>query len=287
MSKDNRWAEELFPDLLERHDAGELDAPDAPDAHLGASLAPSGQLPPAHSPSPSAPGGMRQDGAGAGERDTAVPEDDPYANAPEWARAHIPRRNLLDSLPAPLPRRRPNRTALLLAGAGVGAAVLFSAAAAAALVGGESAPQAGDHTDATTTTTVPAAAASTAVAAPQPWCPRSSVGAVHVSDGPGDPATPVGAITAFDYAYYTLRDGVAVAALTSSAKSAEEIQEGIDALPLGTEHCLTITSTDTENVYAVSIALRTPSGEEGQINQRVTLAPGGPGYQIARVEQLR
>ncbi|RVW00633.1 hypothetical protein EGT50_14905 [Rhodococcus xishaensis] len=61
-----------------------------------------------------------------------------------------------------------------------------------------------------------------------------------------------------------------------------DIQKWIDDVPLGTEHCVTITSTPDPNVYAVELGLR--GATEGVILQRITVAPSPEGYKIAKVE---
>ncbi|MFD4184147.1 hypothetical protein ACFWPB_24130, partial [Rhodococcus sp. NPDC058514] len=121
------------------------------------------------------------------------------------------------------------------------------------------------------------------------WCVDTSEPGRVIGGGPGDPTIPVGAILAFDHAYYAARDAGRVASLMVVANPAPAIQGKIDewfSTHPGTEHCLTIGSTPDPNVFNVDLLLRWPPGKEGVIRQRVTVAPIDGGFKIAKVEDL-
>lgn len=240
------------------------------------------------------------------------------AHAPDWVRAHLPRHPLavpdnrcrgLGGALGRSPRRisvaapvegsaptgrvpmepastnsgrrssRGRRKPWLIAGVAV--SVLSAAlAATVSAVGGAD----GD----TEAAAVPSAAstATAALAASSAWCAESSTDGRVVGRGAGDRATEPGVIQAFDHAYYVGRDGALVASMMLTPNPVPQIQTAIDAVPVGTEHCLTITPTDTAHVYGVELTLLLPSGSEVVIRQRITVSPTDTGVKIATVENL-
>ncbi|WP_242676586.1 hypothetical protein [Rhodococcus sp. ABRD24] len=124
-------------------------------------------------------------------------------------------------------------------------------------------------------------------AATSVWCADSFADGRSVGRGSGSIADGPGVIRAFDHAYYVERDGGRVASLMVAPNPVPEIQKWIDEVPLGTEHCVTITATPEPNVYTVDLGLRMPAGSEGVIRQRITVAPAPTGFRIAKVEDLR
>ncbi|WP_445009100.1 hypothetical protein [Rhodococcus marinonascens] len=109
------------------------------------------------------------------------------------------------------------------------------------------------------------------------WCVGARDGATVVGNGPGGTTDGSDAILAFDYAYYVERDGAKareIAAPDALLGSAEDIQDGIDTLPDGTEHCLEITETETGR-YAVTLSELRPGGLKQRYEQVVTTADVG------------
>ncbi|WP_137723227.1 hypothetical protein [Prescottella subtropica] len=121
-------------------------------------------------------------------------------------------------------------------------------------------------------------------AVPSPWCVESVEAGRSVGRGPGGTSDGPGAIRAFDHAYYAERDGERVASLMVEPNPVPEIQRWIDAVPAGTEHCVTIAATPVPDVYSVELGLRIPGRSDGVIRQTITVAPSPGGYRIVRVE---
>ena len=111
------------------------------------------------------------------------------------------------------------------------------------------------------------------VAAVDPdWCVESRNDGAVTGNGPGGTADGTEVILAFDHAYYVERSGAkARDVVTADAPmgSAETIQRGIDSLPEGTEHCLTISPIEPGR-YAVTLTEQRPDGSTHQYRQVVT-----------------
>ncbi|MFD7011427.1 hypothetical protein [Rhodococcus jostii] len=88
----------------------------------------------------------------------------------------------------------------------------------------------------------------------------------------GDQKSGAGVIAAFNYAYYSQRNGDAARALampTSSVLPAPELQKFIDAVPVGTNYCIrTIKLSD--GVYLVDLSLMKPGQPVDRGTQTVT-----------------
>lgn len=86
-----------------------------------------------------------------------------------------------------------------------------------------------------------------------------------VGNGKGDQKSGPGVIFAFDYAYYVERSGAAARKFMSpelKGTTVETLQDAIDELPEGTQHCLWITPKDGEkDVYSVKLAEYVPDGD--------------------------
>jgi hypothetical protein len=87
------------------------------------------------------------------------------------------------------------------------------------------------------------------------------------------------AILAFQYAYYVERSGArvrAVVAPESNLSAAEVIQHGIDTIPVGTTHCVRITTIGT-NRYSVEVTEYRPGGAPATYNNQTvtTTVVGG------------
>ena len=90
-------------------------------------------------------------------------------------------------------------------------------------------------------------------------------------------------IQAFEYAYYVERDGKAVAELM--VLPGTDIQSFIDAVPVGTEHCVSVLPTEDPNRWSVDVLLKFPPvGDEGIHKQWITTLPADGGLTIANVE---
>ncbi|WP_350247528.1 hypothetical protein RBB84_12050 [Rhodococcus sp. D-6] len=247
--------------------------------------------------------------------------DDPYATAPDWVRAHIPRGPLVISqrsrggLKSAIgrsraPRRAPaapdlvEQTAAapvtdtaaaapakpgsdrsrtwMLVGGGIAALAAISAVVVNVMSTGTDEPEtplppvtAVASSSATPTTTE-------AVAAP-PWCAPVTEPDRIVGNGPGGRDSGPAVIQAFEHAYYVQRDGKAVAELM--VLPGNDIQSFIDAVPAGTEHCVTVLPTEDPNRWSVDVLLKFPPvGDEGIHKQWITTMPADGGVKIANVE---
>ena len=247
--------------------------------------------------------------------------DDPYATAPDWVRAHIPRGPLVISqrsrggLKSAIgrsraPRRAPAAPELIeqtaaapvtdtavaapakrgddrsrgwmLVGGGIAALAAISAVVVNVMSTGTDEPEtplppvtALASSSATPTTTE-------AVAAPA-WCAPVTEPDRIVGNGPGGRDSGPAVIQAFEHAYYVQRDGKAVAELM--VLPGNDIQSFIDAVPAGTEHCVTVLPTEDPNRWSVDVLLKFPPvGDEGIHKQWITTMPADGGVKIANVE---
>lgn len=253
----------------------------------------------------------------------AATEVDPYADAPDWVRAHIPRGPLViaqrnrGGLKSAIGRARPPRPtpapetaevttgaptvpvtdtaatapakpggdrsrAWMLVGGGIAVLALVCAAVVTATVGSTDEPQ--EPLPSSSVVASPSATPTTteAVAAPA-WCaPVDEPGRI-VGNGPGGRDSGPAVIQAFEHAYYVQRDGKAVAELMVLPGS--DIQSFIDAVPVGTEHCVTVLPTEDPNRWSVDVLLKFPPvGDEGIHKQWITTMPADGGVKIANVE---
>ncbi|TSD93267.1 hypothetical protein FOS14_23505 [Skermania sp. ID1734] len=147
-------------------------------------------------------------------------------------------------------RRPPRRWLLLAAGSGC---VLLGAVVVVTGSGDESPVPA------------PAAPAPRATAGASSWCADAVAadGAVTTAAA-GDTASGPGVIAAIEHAYYDMRSGATAAALAapgSTLPPAQAIQAGIDAVPVGTKHCLLIRPKG-DGVYSLHITERHPDGSQ-------------------------
>lgn len=254
--------------------------------------------------------------------DVAELESDPYADAPDWVRAHIPRGPLVAEVQARrgvsarLPRR-PARATVRAADlpdeviaaepktptggparetadskknpwlvGGAAAAVL--AVVAGTVVVLASSDDSGDVAVPPLPSSTQSAENSAAAASEESWCQGSTMNGQVIGRGPGDLTTGPGLIQAFDYAYYVERDAAKVTSMYVNPNPVGPIQASIDAAAaLGTEHCLTIAPTPNPNVFDVQLRLRTEAGSEGSDRQRITVADSGSGLKIATLEEIR
>ncbi|MET8427831.1 hypothetical protein [Nocardia sp. NPDC004860] len=162
------------------------------------------------------------------------------------------------------------RTALTRLGVGAGALV-----AVAAVIGAVVVALGGHDSGAAATpgpSLIPATAAAATTSTKPVWCKEVDTPTRVVSSGPGDESTAIGVIVAQQYAFYVLRDAVAVRAhMTPDAVAAspEATAAAIAALPGGTVHCVTVTA-QAENQFTVTVLERHPDGAEVPWDQAVT-----------------
>lgn len=176
---------------------------------------------------------------------------------------------------------RGKRNVPMLAGVAVAAVSVISAAVVLA-VNGEDADTPVPPLPAPTTAV--AAPTTAAPAAPQ-WCTPVTEPDRTVGNDSGGRDTGPAVIQAFEYAYYVERSGEAVADLMVMPSPTSEIQGWIDAVPAGTEHCVTVLPTEDPNRWSVDVLLKMPPvGSEGIHRQWITTAPGDGGLKIATVE---
>ncbi|MBF6249861.1 hypothetical protein [Nocardia farcinica] len=91
----------------------------------------------------------------------------------------------------------------------------------------------------------PPAVAPTTVAPPvaTPGCEQRNSGDIVSGTGPGGTTDGPSAILAFEHAYYVLRSGAAARAVVTpdaAVPPADQIQRGIDQVPVGTRYCVRI-----------------------------------------------
>ncbi|WKX01725.1 hypothetical protein Q3O43_28540 (plasmid) [Rhodococcus aetherivorans] len=246
-----------------------------------------------------------------------IDSDDPYATAPDWVRAHIPRGPLVISdrtrggLKSAIGRSRaPRRTPAtpevveqgaalpvtdstpttsdrsrtwMFVGGGVVALAAISAVVVTAMSGGTDKPETPPLPPVTAVASSSAAPTTTEAVAAPAWCaPVTEPGRI-VGNGPGGRDTGPAVIQAFEHAYYVERDGTAVADLM--VLPGTDIQSFIDAVPVGTEHCVSVLPTEDPNRWSVDVLLKFPPvGDEGIHQQWITTLPADGGLTIANVE---
>ncbi|WP_156482634.1 hypothetical protein [Dietzia cinnamea] len=132
-----------------------------------------------------------------------------------------------------------------------------------------------------TPTTEPVSAATSDVE-----CKASREESVTTGNGDGDTESVAGVILAFQHAYYVERDATDVEELLSEESTItdlEALQEGIDSVDKGTEHCLEI-SADGDDAAAVELTEIAPDGTQTVFKQRVTTTREEGDIQIVSIE---
>ncbi|MFB9704327.1 MULTISPECIES: hypothetical protein [Rhodococcus] len=257
----------------------------------------------------------------AAHHDDPASAEDPYAAAPEWFRAHIPRGPLVisdrtrgglksaigrsraprrapaapevveqaaalpvtDSTPAAATTGSDRSRTWMFVGGGVAALAAVSAVVVTVMSGGTDEPETPPLPPVTAVASSSAAPTTTEAVAAPAWCaPVTEPGRV-VGNGPGGRDSGPAVIQAFEYAYYVERDGKAVADLM--VLPGTDIQSFIDAVPVGTEHCVSVLPTEDPNRWSVDVLLKFPPvGDEGIHKQWITTLPADGGLTIANVE---
>ena len=103
-------------------------------------------------------------------------------------------------------------------------------------------------------------------------CPTRTDGDLVRGNGPGGTDSGSDAVLAFQYAYYVARSGAQARAVTTpeaAVPAAQEIQQGIDSIPLGTTHCLAIAALP-QGRFAVELTEHRPDGSSSLERQTVS-----------------
>lgn len=123
---------------------------------------------------------------------------------------------------------------------------------------------------------VPAVSTATATgAAPQSsiaadGCQQKRTGQVISGTDAGGTASGSDAILAFERAYYVQRSGYAARAVVadgSSVPSADQIQRGINQIPVGTRYCVQITGTGNQSQWEVRLTQQKPGEQPREFTQ--------------------
>ncbi|MFC9556057.1 hypothetical protein ACFTWF_35135 [Rhodococcus sp. NPDC056960] len=115
----------------------------------------------------------------------------------------------------------------------------------------------------TTTTSAESTPPTPTAASAVSWCPALVLDGRVEGNGIGGTDSGPQAILAFDHGFYVARSGTQarrVVAPDSQVASAEQLQEGIDQTPEGTEHCLSIRPL-APGEWAVDVQEKRPNGE--------------------------
>ncbi|SIS23301.1 hypothetical protein [Williamsia sterculiae] len=153
---------------------------------------------------------------------------------------------------------------VLLLVAGIGALALWPS---------DSQPAASDVPAADPTAVVATTATQSAESpAPAPMCAANTTGAVVTGAGPGDTTSGPDVIQKFDYAYYVQRSGAAARAAAAPSSrnlgTADTLQDSIDKVATGTQHCLRIQPT-AANTWDVTLTLLAPGNSVPTIVHQV------------------
>jgi len=147
-------------------------------------------------------------------------------------------------------------------------AAIALVAAATLFLGEDESPQ-----QASTTETVPTGAGAAA------QCPAERVGNRIQGNGSGGTDSGPAVIFAFQYAYYVQRSAElarAAVAPEAAVPTDAEIQRGIDSVPVGTTHCVTINPGAFAGQYRVVVTEHRPGQSPVSYNpQLVTVAETG------------
>jgi hypothetical protein len=197
-----------------------------------------------------------------------------HSDEPQRVDQHV------DSQPGQHNRGRAQRSRIVAISAAVLTVVSGSAAALAVSMSGGS----GDRADTSATTSAPLTASS-AVVVTERAC--AGVTAQIVTAGAGDTATVAGVIAAFEHAYYVTRSAEQVLRLTSpqAGLAHEPLAAAITALPLGTTHCVGITSI-AQNTAEVHLVELHPDGRRFDYLQVINVSGVAPaGLVITNIQK--
>lgn len=129
--------------------------------------------------------------------------------------------------------------------------------------------------------------APTAAAGADFECEESDSEAGVTGSGAGDTESVAGVILAFEHAYYSTRDADKALELTSDDSplvDVDALQEGIDSVPAGTEHCVSITADG--DTAKVEITEARPSQAPEIFVQEITTSRDGDQVEIVDVVEV-
>ncbi|MFE2999302.1 hypothetical protein ACFXG4_30375 [Nocardia sp. NPDC059246] len=220
----------------------------------------------------------RPDGAGSAGDVVGEDSDDDFGldepgPAPDWA-------DSLDDQFTEMARdrqaaaadtqRRRNR----LRYSGILAAAIAVVAGSAVWLTTPDSPQASPpNTSTSPAATAPAAGGSSPTTASVGECPSQVHGDVVTGADHGGTDSGPNAILAFEAAYYLDRSGTKAREVTTAEAAvppAQAIQQGIDSVPRGTTHCVTITPAGVD-AYAVDLTETRPDTGTSLYRQTITI----------------
>ncbi|PKV79493.1 hypothetical protein [Nocardia fluminea] len=168
---------------------------------------------------------------------------------------------------------------------GISAAFLSVVAGSAAALAVSMSGGSEDRADASSTTSAPQTGTTSVVVATERAC--AGVTAQIATAGAGDTATVAGVIAAFEHAYYVTRSAEQVLRLTSpqAGLAHEPLAAAITALPIGTTHCVGVTSI-AENTAEVHLVELHPDGRRFDYLQVINVSAVGPaGLVITNIQK--
>ncbi|MEU6561093.1 hypothetical protein [Nocardia nova] len=104
-------------------------------------------------------------------------------------------------------------------------------------------------------------------------CEQKRTAEVVSGTDPGGTATGPDAILAFERAYYVQRSGFAARAVVagdSSVPAADQIQRGINQVPVGTRYCVLVTRTGDESQWEVRLTQQLPDEQPHEFTQIIS-----------------
>ncbi|WP_051407266.1 hypothetical protein [Nocardia sp. CNY236] len=130
-------------------------------------------------------------------------------------------------------------------------------------------------------TATPTVGADSPSAIATPGCAQQRTGDTVSGTAPGGTGNGPDAILAFEYAYYAERSGYrarAVVAPDAAVSTADQIQRGIDLVPLGTRYCVLITaagqSAEGHARWEVRLTQQFPGEQPSEFTQFITTRTG-------------
>lgn len=202
---------------------------------------------------------------------------EPHSDAPHRVDPHV------ENQAGQHNRGPAHRFRIVAISAAVLSVVTGMAAALAVSMSGESR----DRADTSPTTSAPPTGTTTTsvVVATERAC--AGLTAQTVTAGVGDTATVAGVIAAFEHAYYVTRNAEQVLRLTSpqAGLAHEPLAAAIIALPIGTTHCIGVTSI-AENTAEVHLVELHPDGRRFDYLQVINVSAVAPaGLVITNIQK--
>ncbi|MGS2804632.1 hypothetical protein [Nocardia sp. MW-W600-9] len=202
---------------------------------------------------------------------------EPHSDDPQRVDPHV------DSQAGQHNRGPAHRFRIVAISAAVLSVVTGLAAALAVSMSGESRDRAA--TSPTTSAPPTGTTTTSVVVATERAC--AGLTAQTVTAGAGDTATVAGVIAAFEHAYYVTRSAEQVLRLTSpqAGLAHEPLAAAITALPIGTTHCVGVTSI-AENTAEVHLVELHPDGRRFDYLQVINVSAVAPaGLVITNIQK--